>query len=264
MANYCWLTPLLKFAPGIPTFVLAPDISSQRLAPSANGQTPDPGTPEGETALLDLAGNILAISEEDAAVFREFLPGKPIQKLPKAAIPQRHREPVVDNLCLFVGGLNQPNQEGIAWFLAEAWPLIRTANPAAVLHVCGAIGTVLTGKDEGVVIRGRIDDLSAEYAKASVVIVPLLSGSGVKIKLIEACSHGKACVTTPIGLQGLSFFRDAVEVADDAPAFAAAVGKALGDFSLRQKLGEAALAAVQSHLSARECYEPLFQKLRGA
>jgi glycosyltransferase involved in cell wall biosynthesis len=113
----------------------------------------------------------------------------------------------------------------------------------------------------GVVIRGRVPDLTAEYAAAAVVIVPLLQGSGVKIKLVEAASFGKAIVTTPIGLQGLDFLRAGVRETTTAPAFAAAVLDLLASETTRLELSRVTLTAAKQHLSPESCYRPTLESL---
>ncbi len=151
--------------------------------------------------------------------------------------------------------MNGFNREGLAWFLEHAWPLIRQTRPATTLHICGAIGaTVPQPPPPGVVVRGRVPDLTSEYAAAAVVIVPLLQGSGVKIKLVEAASFGKAIVTTPIGLQGLDFLRAGVRETATAPAFATAVLELLASETTRLHLSRTTLDAARLHLSPAHCY----------
>ncbi|ATC63281.1 hypothetical protein CMV30_04540 [Nibricoccus aquaticus] len=260
LVNYCWLAPLLAGHDALPTAILSCDVVSQRLDRTP-GLDPDPATPEGEARLLAAARHILAISEDDAAIFRTFLPSRPIIITPKAAEPRPLPGPTVPDRVLFVGGINDFNREGILWFLREAWPLIREKNPRALLHICGGIGSIVNDVPPGVVIRGRVPDLTAEYAEASAVIVPLLNGSGVKIKLVEAASYGKAVVTTPIGLQGLGFFRPAVIEASSATAFADGVSRILADASTQRTLGENLLQQVIQHLSRDIAYGPVLRAL---
>ncbi len=262
LVNYCWLAPLLKDVPAaLPTAVLTCDVISQRIPPNP-ALDPDAGTPEGEAALLKIARHAIAISAEDAASFRSRLPAHSIVLAPKAAdIRPLPAEAIQPDRVLFVGGMNGFNREGLAWFLEHAWPLIRQTRPATTLHICGAIGSTVAQPPPGVVIRGRVPDLTAEYAAAAVVIVPLLQGSGVKIKLVEAASFGKAIVTTPIGLQGLDFLRAGVRETTTAPDFATAVLELLASETTRLELSRATLAAAKQHLSPESCYRPTLESL---
>jgi len=260
LLNYCWLAPLLAGLDNLPSAILTNDVVSQRLERTP-GLAPDPATPEGEASLLTCARHILAISEDDAANFRTRLPAHSVINAPKAAEPHIISNPAVPNRVLFVGGLNDFNREGILWFLSEVWPLIRARNPQAVLHICGGIGSTLSNVPVGVVLRGRVPDLAIEYTEASAVIVPLLHGTGVKIKLVEAASYGKAIITTPVGLQGLGFLRTAVVEAAQATHFADGVLSVLSDLALQQKLSQTVLQQVAAHLSPDSAYGPVRQAL---
>ena len=214
-----------------------------------------------EVGYLRTSDLVVAIRESDAEVFRGLLPGKELlvvhpsfDAAPPSGEPLPHR-------CLFVGSDSSANREGLLWFLQDAWRLIRAADPQAELHICGPICKSLKLDTPGVVLRGFVDDLQATYGEASVVIVPLLCGSGVKIKLMEALAHGKACVTTPIGTEGVPALDGCVLTAPDAAAFARDVLSVLQDASLRRGLEARALATIANHFSPDACYGPLYERL---
>jgi len=260
LLNYCWLAPLLDGLDALPTAILTNDVVSQRLERTP-GLAVDPATPEGEAGLLGRVRHILAISEDDAAYFRTRLPAHSVINTPKAAEPRTITSPVLPHRVLFVGGINDFNREGIHWFLTEVWPLVRAQNPQATLHVCGGVGSTIENVPANVVIRGRVPDLAREYAEATAVIVPLLHGTGVKIKLVEAASFGKPIITTPVGLQGLGFLRTAVVEAAQAVGFADGVLTVLSSNALQQKLSQAVLQQVAAHLSRESAYGPVRQAL---
>ncbi|MGH6958583.1 MAG: glycosyltransferase, partial [Caulobacteraceae bacterium] len=104
---------------------------------------------------------------------------------------------------------------------------------------------------EGVRYLGFVDRLDPLYADAGVVISPLTGGSGLKIKLIEALAHGKACVATSVTLQGVEEeAAHAVAVADTPEAFASSVVELLSSEPRRIELGRRALAVVRASFSA--------------
>lgn len=268
LANYCWMTPLLAGDRDVTRLVLTHDVASHRLnLPSFAPRTVDenelsPATPEGEKRLLDQAEVILAISEEDAATFRAFLPGKTVLVATKSAPVRPLAGSPVGGRCLFVGAANTPNREGLQWFLEKVWPLVHAARPEASLHLCGAICETLPAQlPDGVVARGRVPDLSTEYAQAELVVVPLLQGTGVKIKLVEACSYGKPCVTTPVGLQGLAFLRDAVIESVVPEEFAQGMLRVLSDPALRAELSARTRQRVAENLSPEHCYNAVWEAL---
>ncbi|PTY05451.1 hypothetical protein DB347_13805 [Opitutaceae bacterium EW11] len=267
LANYCWMTPLLEGESGLNKLVLTHDVASHRLnlTPHSAAKVDhelSPATAEGERALLDRADTILAISEDDAAAFRAMLPNKPVVVAPKAAAMLSAKGPAVRGRCLFVGGINGPNRQGIEWFLERVWPIVHASRPDATLHICGGICELLPSAPiSGVSFRGRVPDLNSEYRDAEVVVVPLLQGTGVKIKLVEACSHGKACVTTPVGLQGLAFLRDAVLETIVPEEFAQSVLRILDDPSLRHELSARTQARVSENLSPEKCFGAVLESL---
>ena len=84
------------------------------------------------------------------------------------------------------------------------------------------------------------------YERADVCVVPLLSGGGTKIKLVEALSRGRAVVTTSLGLEGLEEHRSVLRVADGAEAFAADVAELLAAPERAAELGAAAAGVARS------------------
>jgi glycosyltransferase involved in cell wall biosynthesis len=100
-----------------------------------------------------------------------------------------------------------------------------------------------------------VESLENLYAMASVVISPLRAGSGLKIKLIEALSKGKAVVATSTTLQGVAdVLAGCVQVADSAPIFASMVSELLADESNRAKLGANGIAAVSQYFAPERAY----------
>jgi succinoglycan biosynthesis protein ExoO len=90
------------------------------------------------------------------------------------------------------------------------------------------------------------------------VISPLLAGSGLKIKLIEALGHGKAVVATSATVEGVEeVVKPAVAVADDADAFAGAIAELLTDHALRDRKCQEALTIAKRSFSAEACYADL-------
>ncbi|MDD5349311.1 MAG: glycosyltransferase [Chthoniobacteraceae bacterium] len=267
LANYCWLDPVFRQAPpGAPCLKISLTYDLCHLYSTlvdgrivqVEGQTLDRET---ETAYLREADLIVAIREDDAAAFRRLLPGKEVLTVHPSFPAAPCRRAPLPHRVLFVAADNEPNREGIAWFLREAWPQVRAAHPAAELHVCGTIGQRISPREPGVLVRGFVDSLQDVYEEAAVVIVPLLRGSGVKIKLMEALAHGKACVSTPIGVEGVPALDGCVCVAGRAGEFAAHVARLLSGAEARRALEERALATVATRFSPEACCGPLAARM---
>ena len=118
---------------------------------------------------------------------------------------------------LFVGDLEYaPNLEGMRRFLAGVWPGLHRRCPDVRCRIagCGAPGE--WGEIEGVEVLGRVDDLRSEYARCHFAVVPVYSGSGTCIKVLEALSMGRVALCSRFGARGVdaSLVGNGVEVAD--------------------------------------------------
>jgi glycosyltransferase involved in cell wall biosynthesis len=153
--------------------------------------------------------------------------------------------------CLFVGTNIQPNITGIQWFLEAVWPLVLKGNPQARLTIAGTVCSRIEGHHPNVQLLGVLPSLTGEIEGAGVCIIPLLVGSGIKIKLLEALSFGKACVSTPIGVQGIEdWAAGAIDVASEPQEFAAAILRLMFDDDLRMSRERAAHQLILQRFSA--------------
>ena len=142
---------------------------------------------------------------------------------------------------VFVGTMHyRPNVDGARHFIEETLPLLWRDHPdltfTAVGHSAPAELTRLA--TARVRVTGFVPDVRPHLERATVVVVPLRSGSGTRLKILDALSMGCAVVTTRLGMEGI----DAVDgehllVADDPGPFAAAVARLLDDAMLRHRLG---------------------------
>ncbi len=154
----------------------------------------------------------------------------------------------------FIGSSALFNTEALVFFCREVWPLIRAQLPAARLLVAGQAGTTCAALPpalrNGIDVIGRVEDLATFYGRVRIVLVPLLSGTGVSVKTMEAAIHGAAIVSTKAGLRGLAL-RHGVEVvlAETASGFAAAAVALANDPARAARRGAAARTAVASRHS---------------
>jgi glycosyltransferase involved in cell wall biosynthesis len=141
------------------------------------------------------------------------------------------REP--DSL-LFVGNFRHPpNTQALDFFVEQVLPEVRRERPAANLTVIGAHappGLESKLRRPGVAFVGPVDDIREPLSRHAVFICPILSGSGVRVKLLEAFAAGIPVVSTRLGAEGLlEHGTDFLGVADSPEQFAAAVVDLLAD-----------------------------------
>jgi glycosyltransferase involved in cell wall biosynthesis len=143
---------------------------------------------------------------------------------------------------IFTGALRyRPNYDGIRWFVAEVWPQVRRARPAARLLITGDHAGLALPAADGVECTGFVDDLRPLLCGARLAVAPIFTGGGTRLKILEAMAAGTPVVATRKGAEGIEASPgEELLLADDAATFAAHVVALLGDAALRARLSHAA------------------------
>ncbi len=140
------------------------------------------------------------------------------------------REP---DTLLFLGSFRHiPNREALEWFIHHVWPRIVDARPSTKLVIIGSDPPPRHSLPEvgHVEMIGFVEDVRDALARYAVFICPILTGSGVRVKLLEAFAAGIPVVSTTVGAEGLARFDgDTCALADDPAEFAAKTVALLGD-----------------------------------
>ena len=157
---------------------------------------------------------------------------------------------------LFSGTMSHPpNAEGVLWFAERIWPRVRSEVGDARLLVVGRDPPRsvrrLAGED-GIEVTGFVPSIAPYFARSAAVVVPLLSGGGTRLKVLEAFAARRAVVSTSVGVEGLEVRAGReVLVADDAAGFAAAAIRLLRDRALREELAAAGRAVAEERYDWR-------------
>lgn len=197
-----------------------------------------------EQAWLPLCDRVLTASERDAERVRELSRSIPVCVYPNA-IPFRDapQERAGDFAIAFSANMEyEPNRTGISWFINTVWPRLRARFPGLSLKLIGknerAIAPVVRGVP-GIQCTGWVPDAFSELAASQLCIAPLLSGSGTRLKIVEAWAAERAVVSTPVGAEGLDAVHgQSILLAHSPDDFAAAVESLLNDRELRQKIAK--------------------------
>ena len=262
IADYGWQTEAFPYAlrPRAPTAVITHDLFHNGPASSLAALSRDE-----EGRLLGQADAVIAIQAREAEEMGRMTPGRRVIVAPMSAEAAPSPQPGDARTVLFVASRTGPNVGGLQWMIDEVWPQVRAARPGAQLLVAGNICRAFGPPPPGVRFLGPVERLQEIYRQAGVVVSPLRTGSGLKIKLIEALALGKACVVTSVTLQGVeSEAAEAVARADAPQAFAAAVIGLLANRGARIELGERALAAVRRNFSPEKGHAAFMDWLRDA
>lgn len=163
--------------------------------------------------------------------------------------------------------LYPPNAEAIRWFRDAIWPSLRDADPDIGFDAIGPRPpddlVRWSGADERVRVPGYVADIEPFYQDAAIFVVPLRSGSGVRVKILEAMARGLPVVSTSIGVAGLDLRHGEHLLIADAPAdFARAIRRLLHDPVLRVALADAARTRVCALYDWRRCNLPLLDAYR--
>lgn len=151
----------------------------------------------------------------------------------------------------YIGALDWiPNQEGLKWFINHVWDKFykrypatftiagRNA-PASLVHYFNA---------HHINYIGEVDDSYKIFEHQSIMVVPILSGSGMRIKIIEGMAAGKAIITTTTGTEGIETTHDEnILIADTAEDFYLCLEKVYNDFHLYLQLSQNARTFVTEH-----------------
>ena len=168
---------------------------------------------EFELTALETVDGVAAITRKDAAFFRKYC-SKPIIDIPYGVYPEEFTPKYeIEGRPKFyhIGSMNwMPNEEGIRWFIDEVLPKTVEKVPAFVYHLAGRnMPEWLTQlNNPNVDVIGEVPDAKAFVAENDVAIVPLLAGSGIRIKIIESMAMGKTVITTRVGAEGILYKED--------------------------------------------------------
>jgi polysaccharide biosynthesis protein PslH len=208
-----------------------------------------------ERQMLLAAGNCVVVSEADrdglfllAPAVRFFL----VKNGTDTSAPVLPAPAPDNRTALWVGGMNDVyNREAVSYFAQQILPRIRSEVPTFRWRVVGrdppqSLVDLAADPQSGVELAGFVENIVHEYAGAAIVLVPLTSGGGTKLKVLEAMAMGRAVVTTPIGAEGIEA-RDGVEmeIAESAEEFARKTVRLLLDPTRAAQIAVAARALAE-------------------
>lgn len=174
---------------------------------------------------------------------------------PSTLVEERRYGKYAGNL-LFAGTLSwQPNEEGLGWFIQAVAPKLPERVTMDILggEPTPRLRALEEGKGCKLVWQGRVPSVTPFYDAASVFVAPLLSGSGIKIKILNALSHGLPVVTTSVGIEGFpTDWKDCIYVADSPDEFAAAILRLLQDRAAWERASLEGQSYVSRHFSGTQ------------
>lgn len=210
-----------------------------------------------EAAALRRAAQTLAVSAADRDDLQRLVPAAPIAVLPNGVDAERYAPesgvPEEGDTILFAGKMDfRPNVEGALWLATQVMPLVWQQRPAARLILFGRDPAPAVRRLAGeprISVTGHMPGLQAErqaLARAAVVAVPLFSGGGTRLKVLNALAMARPLVSTPLGAAGYDVQAGRELLLARTPQqFADAVLCLLEDRTLARSLGREGMATVR-------------------
>ncbi|WP_257666454.1 glycosyltransferase [Parapedobacter tibetensis] len=207
-----------------------------------------------EIERLRVFDEIWAVSADEYYVFSQLC-RKPVRLIPICA--DADSDEIASDKefdLIFVGGDNPHNVKSIQWFFDEVYPKLP---PSLRICIVGKINTVLPVYPNVVKIKQAVN-LGAYYRKSRIAICPMLSGTGTKVKVIEALAYGLPVVCSPRGVDGLLNKRDnGCLIAETAESFANLIQRLSADMDFYASTQNQAISYHKKYHSLRHLYRVL-------
>ncbi len=216
-----------------------------------------------ELNVINQVDGIAAITYRDAAFFRGET-AVPVIDIPYGVNPddfKPHYE-VKDVPTLYhIGSMNwMPNEEGIAWFLNNVWGKLIKRNPNINLYLAGRHMPkwLMKLKAKNVNVLGEVADAKEFIRNHDIAIVPLLSGSGIRIKIIESMAMGRTVITTMIGAEGIQYSEyENIIIADSPAKMTEVICKIIKEPEEAQRIGRNARKLIEEVYDNKKIIERL-------
>jgi glycosyltransferase involved in cell wall biosynthesis len=185
-----------------------------------------------EKNIVSKVNALVSISNRDNNWFETYSFTKPSITIPmgySVSLDDNFKAGLANNDICYLGSLDWiPNQEGLNWFINEVWPIVQLKSPYLKFHVAGrnTPNSIIDklNKVPNVVFHGEVDSAQIYLNNFSILVVPILSGSGMRVKIVEGMMLGKAVVTTTIGIEGIKAEnREHAIIADSPSDFAKSI-----------------------------------------
>ncbi len=216
-----------------------------------------------EGAACCRAQTVLAVSEQDQQALREVAGESALIEIVPITVDAEHFQPIWEarnpqpNRLLTIGTMFWlPNSEGVSWWLREGYEHLRRLCPNVTYDVVGARPPhtlqMLAGRHAGVHLHGYVADVTPFWTSTGALAVPLLSGGGVRVKILEAMAMGIPVISTTIGCEGLAVRNgEHLLVADNPETFARACATVLRDKELALHLARNARQLILEQYDAK-------------
>jgi glycosyltransferase involved in cell wall biosynthesis len=220
-----------------------------------------------EKSILTKVDGIIAISADDAHDFRSYHPEIQVIDVPVAFVFKNQdgydfEKQYLDFPSIYhLGSMDwRPNQEAITWFVEGILPSVRQEFPDLKIYLAGKkmLPEFLKLKIKNLFVEGTVPDALKWQEDKAILIVPLISGGGIRAKIIEAMALGKTIISTTAGASGIHFSPGKeILIADTAEAFVHQISKCISSETLCREMGQAARKRALSDYHYLNCAQAM-------
>lgn len=208
---------------------------------------------------------VMSISREDDMAINAFCPLAKSQIVP-AGMDVPDIKPTGNsevNPLFFIGAFDwMPNLQGIEWFFSEIWPELISRFPSLRFQIAGKKmpESIFKLKSEAILPVGEVPDSKDFILNGGVMVVPIISGSGIRIKIMEAMALGKCVVATSIAAEGLGA-KDGehILIANTTADFIEKLGRCLNDTGFQQSIAQNAHTFALQNFQNKNIFEKLVE-----
>lgn len=177
----------------------------------------------------------------------------------------RHSE--TSHTIIFVGIMDyEPNVKAVNFFARDVFPIIRESVPDAKFIIVGKSPSAKVRKlssISGVTVTGYVESLTPIYSECALVVAPMISGSGVQNKILQAMARGCCVLTTPVGFEGIENLKDALVVCKPVVSlFADSVVGLLKNSDERRRIGQVARRKVIEEFGNKSVEDQYYSMLQ--
>jgi polysaccharide biosynthesis protein PslH len=170
------------------------------------------------------------------------------------------------NICadiFFIASMDWlPNVEALDWFLQDVWPFMKASYPTLIFHIAGKHlpNKYFSNIDKQIKVYKNVEDATAFTSTKGICIVPLLSGAGIRVKIIQNFALGIPTISTTIGAAGIAINSKNILIANTASEFVQAYKLAIKNFEdISKKANATALEYYNINTNANNFYNQLQQ-----
>ncbi|MFC4621198.1 glycosyltransferase [Comamonas nitrativorans] len=234
IVGYVHWANLIRDVANVRTLIMVEDCISQNLMDRHNGNYDYASSLTEEARRIDMFDAAVFISPDEMNLFSPLCKNVKMHHVPHIIdLPNKTDDKYMCKNRLydlvFVGSDNPFNIAAMRWFFHEVWPIIKKGTSVAVVgQVCGELQKHnYAPADVNIHLLGHIDELDDIYRKSRVAISPMLHGTGLKIKVVEALAYGLPVVGLPAGLIGITGEKQGCFEVSTARQFADAISDIL-------------------------------------